>query len=274
MSKSSEATKEKEKIQSADVDTPDIKATFDYNAFNLNQDNRPINRRHVNRLKRSFQEHPELLPHQPGLIGNNKDVIDGQHTLQALIEIEKERGEPLAPFFYTENEEIGIDLASPLNATRKNWSLSTFLAHYASRGIEPYEKLESYVETYPMPVYNALSLMFCGHTKAGGDRTQQFRSGLMEANHEEYAKTIGEELLTLREDHNFNDAFSQSFIIAYVKVREASRDDRFDKFDFDEFEDQLNKSSRDLQKRPNKRQYLKDIEDIYNYNKQNLRRFF
>ena len=100
--------------------------------------NRNVNDLHVERLKRSMEEHCLVAP----IIVNEKDeIIDGQHRYEAL----KDLG---LPVYYIVCEGYGLSEVQRLNQVFRAWNVDDFLDGYANQGREHYIRVKQFKEQY------------------------------------------------------------------------------------------------------------------------------
>lgn len=147
-----------------------VLSTKDYNQFQLIGSNRGVNRRHVNELKESMKQFPDLFPSFPVTVNENMFVIDGQHRLAAA----KELG---ATVYYTVAEDTNLDTVRVVNTTQKRWTLMDYAQSYANEGREDYKTFMQAVRKYPsIPPSTILSIL--GGSSGGGSESNTFRKGM------------------------------------------------------------------------------------------------
>lgn len=113
--------------------------TSNYGLFKMMGDNRNINLLHVSRLVESFKEKHLICP----IIVNEKyEVIDGQHRLQASIEVG-------VPVYYIKVPGYGINEVQQLNTNQKNWIKMDYLHSYCAEGKKPYLEFREFMDRFP-----------------------------------------------------------------------------------------------------------------------------
>ena len=123
----------------------EIKATSDYQQFNLFKGNRQIKEHHVRNLIQSIKEN-NLLSLRPIIVDTEWNVIDGQHRLEAAKHLE-------TPIYYIQvrNENV-MDIIS-LNQYQKNWKLEDYIQFHAERlQNENYIKIQETLSKYNIPL--------------------------------------------------------------------------------------------------------------------------
>lgn len=126
--------------------------TTDYEQFNLINDNREINDKHVKKLAKSVALLGTNL--QAIIVNSKMEVLDGSHRLQAC----KSASVPvrylvLDPLEYS-NEEIMIQL----NINSKNWTLENYIEHY-SHSQNEYKRLLYVENKYGIGYFAALAIL-------------------------------------------------------------------------------------------------------------------
>ena len=111
----------------------DIKVyvTDDYSIFNQLNGNRKVMPRHVNEIVNSIKKNGYYPV--PILVDDDYNVIDGQHRLEALKQLN-------LPVYYVKNGFIDNDCIE-LNASSKNWNVIDYVKFYASKGLKDYQDL-------------------------------------------------------------------------------------------------------------------------------------
>ena len=120
--------------------------------FGHNQENRKVDTRHVARIKKDWEHSKDFIP--PITINQTtNNIIDGQHRLQAFIELVDEGKLPsdskiLVRFINVEpSEEKQIIIDS--NTKSKNWKQSDYIDSY-SESKEAYKKLIEWCLIHPL----------------------------------------------------------------------------------------------------------------------------
>ena len=109
-----------------------IKETTNYSIFKLSPFNRPVDKRHVGKIKASMQE--EYIP-TAILVNSDFEIIDGQHRFTAASELG-------LPIFYTKLSSAHVDQFARLNTNVRPWTSIEFIAFFAKKGNENYKRVE------------------------------------------------------------------------------------------------------------------------------------
>jgi len=148
-------------------DSRKVYETKDYKIFKTLDGNRPLNLMHVKRLKQSIAEKPIDIP----IIVNEKmQVIDGQHRLQALKELNK-------PVRYLKNYGLGLQDVQKLNTTSQKWNMDAYLSSYILLGYPEYIKYKKFYDEYGFNHNETLMLLSGYNGQVGGNYTQNFKEG-------------------------------------------------------------------------------------------------
>lgn len=172
--------------QVQDDDVVFAASTTDYDVFTIDPSNRPINPKHVEKLKRSIEKR-NMLRSYPIVVSaeDGKWVIrDGQHRFTAARELG-------VPIYYTFNDEMTADDVPGINEPQRAWMMSDYLHHYCKRGVPEYLKFRDFLRKYPwMSMPTALGLCMYG------DRTvNNFKNGGYICNDMEFAEQAAQAAL-------------------------------------------------------------------------------
>lgn len=110
-----------------------VEKTQDYTKFNLLSGNRPIDKGHLRKLKKSIEENNRLNLH-PIIVNKNFEIIDGQHRLQAA----KELG---VDIYYIKSDTINDDHLIESNVNQKSFEAENYIEYFSTKN-----KLPDYVE--------------------------------------------------------------------------------------------------------------------------------
>lgn len=236
-----------------------LKSTTDYDQFQFDDKNRPLKPRHVKELVESIDER-NLLHIEPGVIGKDKVVIDGQHRLEAARRLEVE-------YYYLEDETLSIEDAPRLNQHQFNWDLLQWENFWIKSDMEDYEKLKKFRKAHDLPISVSISLLQSENAFASGSDNDIYRAGDFEYKHEEFAESFAAILDEIGEQ-GVDFAKNQNFIKAMLDAVKSGE------YDHEHFMDKIKAAPFMLERQANRRQYLRNIEDVYNYKEANKVRFF
>lgn len=240
-----------------------MKKTTNYGQFKFAGENRNIDEAHVRKLKRSI-EVENLLEFAPIIVDDKLTVIDGQHRLQAAKELD-------VPIYYVVHKGGDFVSMTTLNTASKNWTLLDFANAYAAKGNESYEYVLKICEELKINVSVALRLllnMSAVHARATSTTTPTaiFKEGKLKVSLADYiqAKEKGMQIISLAD--YVPSCRSSLFVMTMLRL--------FNNPDFDimRLESQLFDHQKELPTQSRVRDYLRDIEDVYNYGKQQKNR--
>lgn len=236
--------------------TVKVYTTSDYKIFNRIKGNRGLNRLKIKKIVRDIKNGNDLLPDFPILVSEGElklSVIDGQHRLEAAVQTKR----PL--YYIIRREELSLEKMARFNSLQEKWKPRDFINCYIEKGIGDYRKLDDFVEMYSVPVSVALNLLAYGVT--GGDRgaandvAELFKKGEFRCKHWKQAVEIMDECKRFSAFDGWN---TRPFIIAISKVLGA------DLCDFDELVEKFESDPAQLQRQGNTKQYLTNLEQIFN----------
>lgn len=245
-------------------DAPTVHKTTDYKKFKSLKANREINARHVLAMMHSIVNNPGLLAYQPILTTKDLSIVDGQHTFEAC----KRLG---APVYYMIRKEGTSNDAAILNDTRKSWTLTSWLHHWSSRGMSDYKEMEKFLQKYDMSPSQAAAILE-GNKSGKSYNKIAFKRGRFKVSNKEEAYKLAKVLTLLKDTYGKEFAFKYSFVKAFLDCY-YNTDDRTDEFELDEFTSQLKRASDKLMPAADASMYVRQIESVCNFHRQNKKRF-
>lgn len=122
----------------------------------FNESNRRVDVRHVARIKNAIAKR-NLLHINPIKINQKMEIIDGQHRVQAALDLDLK----MVPCLVV---NATIDDAVLLNQHSKNWSGLNFAQYWAAQGKPDYKKFIAFVEETHIKGSTALKLLARGES--------------------------------------------------------------------------------------------------------------
>ena len=128
-----------------------IKKTSNYSTFKIYKENRTIRPLFVKTLKNSIRK-KNLLHLNPIIINEKKEIIDGQHRLQAALELS-------VPIYYIKDSGLGFEDILLLNANVVKWSTQEYLDAYIKLKVEDYVVLKKFCHKHNLSISNGLAIL-------------------------------------------------------------------------------------------------------------------
>lgn len=231
----------------------DIQKTSDYAYFKLVATNRPIDKNHVKRLKIAIVK-KNLLALNPILVNSHMEVIDGQHRLQAAKELK-------LPIFFIMSDQVGQEDISALNTNKKMWQLGDYVQYHAKNGKAPYKALQIFLNNNAfLPPSNAV-IIACGDVKP-----LDVREGKLKELDLDKAEAFMGRLSDIR--NHFSEAYSRKFIQA-VRAAEKAKG-----YDHSRMVEKIAYNPRAMKPCITAKEYVKMLEEIYNWKLKERIRFW
>lgn len=221
-----------------------VRTTKDYQIFKRITGNRIINATHVNRLKESMQKHDLMIPI---IVNENMEVIDGQHRLQARTELG-------IIVYYVVISGLSIEDTQKANANNKNWTGEDFLNYYCERNYYAYKEFKKFKEKFKFSMQVSMGLL-AGQTMGNAE----FNEGQLMLRPDTIEKAERTAFCLYSIEPYYKGFKRRSFVFAMAKLLNNEQ------FDFDEFMNKLSYQSSKMVDCVNIEQYIRIIEDIYNY---------
>lgn len=229
---------------------PTIQTTTDYMLFKPHGEQQPMQTAHVNRLITSMKLHGYIAANPIHVYKDGKAyrVIDGHHRLRAAQTLG-------IPVYYIEGSKDEASLIAVKNWAVRKWSSDAFIHMYASRGVESYVKLVTYVKR-GLPTKFAIALL-SNETTAGGNQNEAIRNGTFKIKVTKYAEEMIRVMDTL--SSLTPEAKSKHFISAMAVLM------RIDDFSTNTLISKIQFNPRALVKCATREQMFELIEEIYNF---------
>lgn len=223
--------------------------TKDYSLFSSMDGNRRINELNLKRLIRSIND--ELLQ-VPIIVNEKYQVIDGQHRLEACKKLEM-------PIYFIVVSGYDLDHVHKLNAIGKRWSMTDYIDGYCSTGNESYLLAKQFLKKYPFSVNVSLSLLLNKTYNAGSKIHEIIKSGSLKLNVKEYERACEKANQIMRVAPYYDGYKRKTFVLAMIKLLSNPN------FDLETFIQKLKYQSMKMVDCTKSSNYLKLIEEIYNF---------
>lgn len=231
-----------------------IYVTKDYSLFKSMDGNRDLNPLHLKRIKNSMEKKALM---SVITVNEKMEVVDGQHSLSA-------REELALPVYFIICEGYTREDINILNANRLNWSPDDFMNAYADLGYKDYIQFREFKEQFGFP-YQICTLLL-GKEANGRGNGKQFAEGTFKVERYGEAIKIANRIHEIKE---FYDGWKRrDFIRAMIKLIRNSV------YVHEEFVEKLSMQRTKLVDCTCTEDYMKILEDIYNWKRQNKVRLF
>jgi hypothetical protein len=219
----------------------------DFSTLKLLSENRIIVLTHAKNLAKSIEEN-NLLFDNPILVDKELQILDGQHRYEACRILG-------VGFWYRIAEKMEAKDISSINSDQRNWKIDDYLSYWLFQKKEDYIQFNNFLLNSGMLKHPSLLL------KLIGEDYKDFSKGSLKfplseiphlENLIEKMNIVSNSFYWVFADRNFWSALDTAL--------------KNEKFDFDQFQKNLNMHGRKLfQKVRKKSDYLLIIEDIHNY---------
>lgn len=126
-----------------------ILSTYEYNQFKRIKGNRKVNFKNLGKIINSMKKKQLIIPI---LVNEKYEVIDGQHRLQACIELG-------LPVYYYMVEGYGDNEVITTNLNQENWSKGQFLDYYIEHENPHYIKFEEIRSNHGLNISQLLNIL-------------------------------------------------------------------------------------------------------------------
>lgn len=234
--------------------------TTDYNRFMRINGNRGLNNGKIRKMVKDIKEGLDFLAEFPIVTSTYQTklrVHDGQHRLEAAVQAKK-------TVYYIIRQEMRLDEMAKVNSLQEKWKPQDFVNCYMEKGVKDYGVLNDFVEQYGIPIKMAANLLYYGVTGAqdgsGGDSFKRmFEVGEFKARCKKQATEILEACKLFIDFPYWN---SRPFVVAITRILQA------DKVEFDQLVEKVNENLDMLAQQKNPKEYIWNLEQIWNKGKQ------
>ena len=232
-----------------------VKITYDYGKFKNLYGNRQIYPRQLDKLKISMSKKRLDVPI---LVNENFEVIDGQHTLEVRRSLKW-------PILYIVMQGYGLKEVQVINSMSKNWGYLDYARSYADLGLEYYILYEKFRKQYGFPHTVNIALLK-NVTYLSRSQHDEFREGRFKIQNYQTACDMAERIYKIEP---YYKGFKKAvFVLSFIRL--IVHED----FDFNVFIGKLKLQPLKLVHCTTINNYIRLIEDIYNYRSSKKVRFF
>ena len=235
------------------IKIPQIKYTEDLSQFKSIEGNRLINPILVKKLVKSISL-SNLLHIQPVVVNKDMGVIDGQHRIEA--------GKVLKTgIYYIQISGVPVGEIILLNVNAQGWKLSDYLNTFVQKGKSDYLEVDRLIKETGLGVDSAAALLYL-HDQSLTVRfpRELFIDGEFEVRDLEYSRDFYEHVKRLMALLPDKTHIGRPLIIAIYKIYINKE------VDFDTLLDRMKSQNSHILKSRDSLDYLRQFEDIYNFN--------
>lgn len=193
-----------------------ITVSNDYTKFTTVTGNRQVRQAHVKKIRSSIEQDPESIKYNPILVNEKYQVIDGQHRLEAMKQLD-------LPVYYIQVDGLKLHDVQKLNSVAKMWQPIDYAKAFSLLGNTNYTRYVDIKEgTYKQYSLNHDSLL--KYLALDNPITSQsFNEGRLKV--DDFSRSL-ELLIQLHEVGAFYPRFNiRSFALAFLRL---ARDERYD----------------------------------------------
>lgn len=226
-----------------------VHETKNYDKFSFIKGNRPINKAHLKRLEKSYEDSGPLVAIT---ITNEKFwIIDGQHRFI----IHKKLGLPIS---YITKQGYGLSHVHIYNQNSSDWNTTQFMNSYADMGMEEYKVYRFFKNRYAFGHGETMTLLSGNSNARSKFHYDKFKKGKFEIIDLAFAQEVADKI---RDFGEYYEGFKRrAFIFAVLSIVRTVQG-----YDHSQMLHKLSYQSNKLQDQVKKEHYLSVLEKIYNY---------
>ena len=232
-----------------------IVQTNDYSLFESITGNRNLSQTKIEKICNDIANGFNMLPYCPIIVSESDgkfQIIDGQHR----FEVSKKTQNPV---YYVVCETLTLKQIAQLNSRGEKWKPQDFLNCYIKLGISDYEHIREVMDKHKVGINTAINLlMYNKHVETKS--TEVFQSGDFKCNYLQETH----DLLTLVDSLFGRYTFSKDrYLIGAVQAIQKKG-----KCDFDRLRTKIAASPIMMDKQTDVKNYIYNIERVYNFKSQ------
>lgn len=234
-----------------------IYETKDYDRFKLINGNRKVGRVHVQKLKRLMKK---VYLNDPIMVNRAMGILDGQHRYTAAREL----GLPIR--YYITNKEMTPEQIAEMNNVSKKWNNDNYAETYSGSGNDNYSHYKNFRVQFPDFPHTCALLLLLNNTSRDFTMEKKFRDGTFSINNWTKAVKAATQLMRIKE---FTKVYNrQGFILAFMQVLDLPG------FNLERLMRKLPNKAQTIRDFARKEDFIKALEDIYNWKESDKVRFF
>jgi len=241
---------------------PKIQFRKDYEIFALLTGNRVVNKAKIEKIKEDINQGFNLLPYCPVIVyetNNILHIIDGQHRFFVSKELD-------LPVYYVVSDELNLFQIATMNSKQDKWKEKDFLQCYIELGVEDYKILNDITSEFGVGIAIVAELLMNGKYSGVKDFVNNFREGKFVVNFEKESREILGLVQKLFGRYKFST--DRSLFKAVQMIREKGF------CDFDFLMDKIKQSPNLMDKQSSPKDYIYNIEKVYNHKAVNRKVIF
>ncbi len=234
--------------------------TNEYGRFKIINGNRQLNEKKIKRIILDIESGIDVLQYYPITVKEVKDrleIIDGQHRFYISKKLKRQ-----IHYILMEEDRSLPDIAK-INSNTEKWKTADFINCYIQQGNENYKMLQEFMDKYGFNSTVSIKLLQAGNpgTESGlFNYGHDFQRGLFKVQYPEVAYQTAEKCKSFEPFLHWRD---RNFIIAIFRIDAAG------KVTIEDLLSRYKKNPDKLQRQPGFKEYIFQLESIYNIGKQN-----
>jgi hypothetical protein len=230
--------------------------TEDYGLFSFLHGNRDIDESKVKRICRANAQGINLFKVCPILVTKQHKIIDGQNRYMACKRLKQ-------PVYFVYVENFTHYQIARINQNNTAWRTKDYLNCYVDLGVEPYVQLKEFINEYHVSISAAIKLLESGYFVSGGGVLQEFKEGNFQV--KQWNKAVHFAKM-YKDYYDFSEVCkSRCFQIAMLKLM------RSENYHHDRVIAKLRKTKAVIEERGSAKEYISQLDILYNKGNQKHR---
>jgi len=229
--------------------------TNEYGRFKTINGNRQLNNQKINRIIKDINNGIDVLKFCPIIVSEKKErleIIDGQHRFFVAKKMKSQ-------VWYIIASDMTLMEIAKINSNTERWKDKDFINCYIQQDNENYKMIQQFMDDTGFPLSTCLQLLYTGTMKGeGGSSTHlkpRFISGTYEVKDLAGAQRTSAVIKLFKD---FDGHTQGAFCEAICRILRA------EKIDIKDLHKKWQKDPKQLTKRSSVKEYLVDLETIYN----------
>lgn len=236
-----------------------VNYTTNLDMFKMMENNRPVNQGRVKKIYQSMMNEGLLVI--PILVNKKMEIIDGQHRYQAS----KLSGKGI---YYLQVDNYSEEQVVQSNQNSQSWSRKDFMSYFVTKGNRNYIKLQDFMKQFPhFSLTDSMFLLTNGSFT--NTKKEDFNTGKFKVSNYQKGVQWGEFITSLQK--YFPEGYSRTiFVRSMISVLRKYENE----FNTDEFIKKSEIVPHFYKICGNHGDYVRMIEDIYNFKRRNDNKIF
>lgn len=228
-----------------------IQFSNDYGMFHFLRGNRDLNETKIKKIIKSVESGLDFFKYCPIMVNEDYFIIDGQHRFYVCKKLKR-------PVYFVVVPNFSLRQVAEINNNQTRWKATDYMNCYIDANVnrEDYQYLANFIKLHKLNISIAVNMLMYGRVGGGGN-TDAFKDGNFTVKFADFASNI---ISKAKDYEPFGADFrGRQFLQAIEKLLLS------EKYDHNAVIEKLKKHNLQVEKQSSYKEYLKHLEELYNY---------